>query len=357
MAAPPPHHAGDRFRNPWPDGDRPSGLRTAAWLLSFPFRPRPQSRPTPFRLLDPTLLHPPAGASGDGVRIAWLGHSTFLIQTAGLNVLTDPVFADRASPLRFAGPEREVPLPLAAAALPPVDAIVLSHNHYDHLDLDALAFFHERDRPVIAAPLRLPEHFGAPLADARVVEMDWNQSLTLDGMRLHCTPARHFSARGLLDRNSTLWCSWYLEMQGSGARIYFAGDSGYGPHFAAIAKDLGPPDVVIMPIGAYAPRWLMRPVHVDPAEAVQAFLDMGGGQVGTHLVPSHWGTFRLTDEPLHEPPDLLAQEVASRGLDPAGVHVLPVGGTLEVPVLRSAGSASWRAASGAQRPAAAGPPR
>lgn len=329
MSAPPSHHAGTRFRNPWTNShDHPSRLRSAAWLLSFPFRSRPAGEPAPWRSLDPEHIRHPAGASRESARIAWLGHSSFLIQTAGQNILTDPVFAERASPLSFAGPKREVPLPLDPADLPAIDVVLLSHDHYDHLDLDALAFLHERDEPLFAVPLRLPSRFGAPLADARIVELDWYGMYLHEGLRLHCTPAKHFSARGLHDRDTTLWCSWFIEPEHGGARVYYGGDSGYAPHFAEIASRVGTPDVAILPIGAYAPRWFMERVHVDPAQALDAWRDMGGGAPGTHFVAGHWGTFQLTDEPLDEPPKLLAQEVASRGLDASRVHVLPVGGVM-----------------------------
>lgn len=324
------HHAETGFRNPWrgPEDDV-DGFRAAGWMLSFPFRHDQGSAETPFCLLSPAALT----ASGEPrLRVAWLGHASALLQMGGLNVLTDPVFSERASPLAIAGPKRLIPLPLAAADLPHIDVIVLSHDHYDHLDLEALAFFHARDAPLIAAPLALARHFGRDLRNARVLELDWSEYFEYEGLRFHCTPAKHFSGRGLLDRDQGLWCSWLIEPETASdtPTVYFAADTGYSPHFAEIVEHLGAPDVVLMPIGAYEPRWLMERVHVDPAGAVQAFLDLGAAASGAHLIPIHWGTFRLTDEPLQEPPKRLMEEAAGRGIDASRVHVLPVGGVWEM---------------------------
>ncbi len=326
------HHDGRTFRNPWPsaDDDVPA-LKAMGWMVSYPFRQKPEPPATPFERVDPEALAvpPPEGR----LRATWLGHTSVLLQVGGLTILTDPMFADRASPVSFAGPERQVPLPLDPDNLPPVDLVLLSHDHYDHLDLKAMRWLHERDRPLVLAPLRVGERLGA----ARAVDLDWGQSVTAGGAdgepayRIHCTPARHFSGRTLTDRNRTLWASWYLEPLRDGLpRVYFAGDTGHAPHFREIAERHGAPDLVLMPIGAYRPRWFMARVHVDPEQALDAFEDLGGTDGGVHLLATHWGTFDLADEGLDEPPRLLRERAAARGLPLNRIHTLAVGGQVEV---------------------------
>lgn len=295
-------------------------LRAARWMASFALRRRPPHAPTPFRLLEPgALRRPPRGC----LRVAWLGHATLLLQVGDRTLLTDPVFAEHASPVPGTGPRRRVPLPLPIEGLPRVDVVLLSHDHYDHLDPAALAWLHRRDRPLVLAPLGVGHH----VPGDRTRELDWGQFVELDGLRLHCTPARHFSGRGLLDRDRTLWASWLVE-PASGPRVFWGGDTGYGPHFRLVRERLGAPDVVLLPIGAYAPRWFMRRVHVDPAEAVRAYLDLGGATTRAPLVPYHWGTFDLAEEPLDEPPRRLRAEAEAAGVADA-LRILPVGGVLE----------------------------
>lgn len=223
------HHTGGGFRNVWDDDDdEPPFLKAAAWGVSFLLASKEQE-PAPLQKLDGL-------APADGPRLTWLGHSTVLIELDGLTVLTDPVFAERASPVPFAGPKREVALPIAPDALPPIDLVLLSHDHYDHLDLDAIATLHERDRPLVLAPLGV----GARLGEARVLEMDWWQHVEVGGFRIHAAPAKHFSGRTLWDRDRTLWASWYLEPMGGGApSVYYAGDTAYAPHFADVRERLG----------------------------------------------------------------------------------------------------------------------
>jgi N-acyl-phosphatidylethanolamine-hydrolysing phospholipase D len=309
------HHTGGGFRNVWGDDDEPPFLKAAGWVASFLLSSKEQT-PAPLR-------RPDGLAPADGPRLTWLGHASVLLELGGLTVLTDPVFAERASPVPFAGPKREVPLPIAPDTLPPIDLVLLSHDHYDHLDLASIAFLHERDRPLVLAPLGV----GARLGGARVVEMDWWQHVEVGGFRVHSAPAKHFSGRTLWDRDRTLWASWYLEpMGGSAPSVYYAGDTAYAPHFADVRARLGAPDVVLMPVGAYEPRWFMARVHVDPEQAVQGFLDLGARESGAHFVAVHWGTFDLADDPLDAPRRLVPEIAAGCGLDPARVHVLPVGG-------------------------------
>jgi N-acyl-phosphatidylethanolamine-hydrolysing phospholipase D len=309
----PAHHTPDgRFRNPWP-GHAEHGLGSVfRWtfdrLLKGEWR---RARGQPPALHEPDIRLPRAGAAEH--RITWIGHSTFLLEVGGVNILTDPVLGPRASPVSWAGPRRLVPPGVAMAALPPVDVVLQSHDHYDHLD----------DASVRAIAKRHPEAtWCAPLGVERqlrergvmrVVERDWHGEGNAGAVRVTCVPARHFAGRTLTGRNATLWCGWIAEV--AGHRVYFVGDSGEHPEFGEISRRYGPFDAVLMPIGAYDPRWFMRPVHVDPEEAVGAFAAIREAHPAhrTVMVAMHWGTFVLTDEPVDEPPQRVRAAWAARG--------------------------------------------
>lgn len=247
--------------------------------------------------------------------MTWIGHASFLIQIGGCNVLTDPMWGQRASPLSFAGPRRCAPPGMALADLPPVDVVLQSHNHYDHLDAETvrnLAAAHRDAAWFVPLGLRpLIRRLGV----SRVSEFDWWERGATGPLDLICAPAQHFSGRGPIDRNRSLWCSWAIR---AGPRaVYFGGDSGYHPDFAALGARLGPFDAVLLPIGAYEPRWFMKPVHMDPEEAVRAYRDLTADRAGVTLFGGmHWGTFQLTDEPLDEPPLRTATAWKAAGLMP-----------------------------------------
>lgn len=309
------HHTRSGFRNIWETpGEGEPFVKAAFWLLRHGLADR-QHQPPEVHPIDPAALHAPP----ERLRITWLGHAATLIQTPTLTLLTDPMLGDRASPVPFAGPVREVPVPIAIEALPAPDAVLLSHDHYDHLDAGSIRELATQYDPHFFVPLGVAptvRSFGA----RHVTEMDWWQVADLDGGRLHCTPAKHFSGRGLLNRNGTLWASWMIETDDPDLRIYFGADSGYAQHFADIRAHLGAPDVALLPIGAYRPRWFMRRVHMNPPEAVQAFQDLGA----RHFVPIHWGTFDLSEELLHEPPADLRQAAEAAGISEQ-VHLLEIG--------------------------------
>jgi N-acyl-phosphatidylethanolamine-hydrolysing phospholipase D len=236
--------------------------------------------------------------------LTWIGHSAFLLQHGGLNVLTDPHLSARASPLSFAGPARVVPPGLQFHELPPIDAVLISHNHYDHLDERTVRRLAREHRGLrFFVPLGLAAWFRRRGLE-RVTELGWWQSAELDAaagrVRVTAVPVQHFSGRGLRDRNATLWCGLVLEH--AGAKVFFAGDTGYSRDFADIAARFAPFDLALIPIGAYEPRGFMAPVHVNPEEAVRIHQDLGSRQ----SVAMHWGTFRLTLEPMDEPPRRLA---------------------------------------------------
>jgi N-acyl-phosphatidylethanolamine-hydrolysing phospholipase D len=249
-----------------------------------------------------------------------LGHSTWLVQVGGRNVLLDPVWGERASPVGFAGPRRWAAPGVAFERLPPIDLVVLSHDHYDHFD-DATLRRLAREHPEAAwlAPLGVAARLRARGA-ARVAELDWWGEHAADGLRATCVPAQHFSGRTPFDRDSTLWCGWVLRAAEGGRAVWFVGDTGRHPEFGAIARRAGPFDLVLMPVGAYEPRWFMRPVHLDPEDAVAAYGEIAAACAEAHGGPPplmagmHWGTFKLTDEPIDEPPRRTAAAWKAAGL-------------------------------------------
>jgi N-acyl-phosphatidylethanolamine-hydrolysing phospholipase D len=234
--------------------------------------------------------------------LTWVGHTTFLMQIGGYNVLTDPMWSDRASPVQFAGPKRWVPPAVDFDRLPPIDLILLSHDHYDHLDsatVSRLALRYPASKWYV--PLGVGE-FVRRRGARDISEHDWWDQTTFGDLRITCVPAQHFSGRTLGKRNLTLWCGWTVAS--SSTSVFFAGDTALHPEFELIGARCGPFDFAILPIGAYEPRWFMGSVHMNPEDCLDAVAQLDIGQQGRRLVmvASHWGTFKLTDEPMSEPP-------------------------------------------------------
>lgn len=316
-----------RYRNPWPDSE-PHGLwDVLRWAAARPGQDLPA---TPargsFPTATPAFSGPRAGESE--LTATWIGHSTALLQIGAVNLLTDPVFSRRASPVQWMGPRRVMDPALPLEALPPVDVILLSHNHYDHLDrpsVKRLVVAHPGAKWIV--PLGLGKYI-RPSGVRSIVELDWWQETEVEGIRVTATPARHFSGRGLRDRNRSLWCGFALD---SGRRrVLFAGDTAYHPEFGAVGSRCGPFDFVMIPIGAYDPRWFMRIVHVDPDEAVQIYQDLVAPHADRPLpvmLGIHWGTFRLTDEPMDEPPRRTAARWRAVGLDETRLWIARFGET------------------------------
>jgi N-acyl-phosphatidylethanolamine-hydrolysing phospholipase D len=328
-----PHHRpGGGFRNPWPNS-QPAGFRAfLKWVL---WERLTQQRPAripaaPLQTVAPSFQTP--RAAPDAVTITWVGHASFLLQIGGLNVLTDPMWSERASPVRFAGPRRHVAPGIDFDALPPIDLVVQSHDHYDHLDDATVRRLAARcpDAPWLT-PLGVGG-FVRTRGVRLVRELDWWGDTTIGPLAVTATPAQHFSGRSFSQRDRTLWCGWAL--RAGGRAVWFAGDTAYHPDFGAIGARVGPFDAVLMPVGAYEPRWFMRTVHMNPEDAVSAFLDLrsgwGGVETRTVVVPMHWGTFRLTDEPLDEPPVRTAAAWAAAGLVPGDLWVLAPGETRRI---------------------------
>ncbi|TQF74145.1 hypothetical protein FK531_05725 [Rhodococcus spelaei] len=285
-------YRGRRFHNSDPSSQVVRGSESSllSSILTRGRLGRPR-RPIP-------LATPLAPVQAAELAVTWYGHSSVLVEVDGFRVLTDPVWSHRVSPSRLIGPARLHPAPVAVADLPRVDAVVISHDHYDHLDKATIeALVRTQDAPFV-----VPTGIGAHLRhwrvpEDRIVELDWDEEVTLGGLSLTCTEARHFSGRGLL-RNTTLWASWVV--RGPAHAVFFGGDTGYSLRFAEIGERHGPFDLTLLPVGAYDEHW--PDVHMNPEEAVRMHADLSvGDDTAGVLVPVHWATFNLAFHPWVEP--------------------------------------------------------
>lgn len=268
-----------------------------------------QREPFPAFYEAPPQDKPPARV--EGVRIVHLGHASFLYQIAGLNLLIDPVYSPRASPFSFMGPKRVNAPGVAFDDLPAIDAVLLTHNHYDHLDIETLARLHRRDRPRMIMPLGNDSIVRARILDARTEAHDWSDRVVLsDDVAVTLVPTYHWSARGAFDRRMALWASFVLEA--GRTKIFHVGDTGYhdGSLYERLGRDYGPFRLAVLPIGAYEPRWFMSDNHMNPEEAVKVMLALGADEAIGH----HWGTFQLTDEGIERPPQALEAALIAAGL-------------------------------------------
>jgi L-ascorbate metabolism protein UlaG (beta-lactamase superfamily) len=313
----PEHVRNGRFFNPGvPDHNFLEALRWMRTRVPGPWRawiPSDPGAPPARRVLSSEL------------RATFINHATFLLQTANKNILTDPVWSLRASPVQWTGPRRHRAPGIRFEDLPPIDALLISHNHYDHFDRPTLRRLARAHQPAVFCPLGLEKTLRR-IGFREVVEMDWGQSTEWNGIPVHCVRAQHFAARTPFDRNRTLWCGWVLSPEGG--NIYFAGDSGFGSFFREIGERLGPMRLALLPIGAYEPEWFMGPVHMTPEQAVEVHSLVQSAMT----IPMHYGTFSLADDGETAPLDRLRQALEGNP-EAARFLVLPDGQGIPIPEL------------------------
>jgi len=318
----PAHHARMGFRNPAPDFKAPGGGSVLKWQWDR-LRGRAPAKPARYAFQEVAPQCTAIEQASEKLRVTWIGHATTLVQIGGVNILTDPIFSERCSPVVWAGPRRKVPPAPGFEELPAIDAVLLSHNHYDHLDKRTLARLGNSTRYFV--PLRLGKFLRrCGIRDENIFELDWWQNVAHRGLQWQCTPAQHFSGRGLHDTNQVLWSSWTVI--GTAQRFYFGGDSAYFGGFKEIGEKFGPFDLAILPIGAYLPRWFMSPVHMSPPEALQALVDLRGKK----MLAIHWGTFDLADESMDQPAKDLHAALPALAIAPERIWIFQHGETREV---------------------------
>ena len=307
------HFDGKRFVNPTGGGGQP--FSAVPRMLLEPRTPWPRQVP-----LAPQV---PPSLDGAAAVVTFIGHATFLIQTAAGNVLTDPMFSERAGPFNLFGPKRVRQPAVRLDDLPPISTVLISHNHYDHCDLATLRQLARRFNPIVVTPLGnagLVRSAGIQ----RVEELDWWQQAARPPLPISLTPAQHFSARTPFDRDRALWGGFVV--MADGCRVYFAGDTAYAPFFRAVPARIGEIDLALLPIGAYEPRWFMQAVHMNPAEALQAHFDLGARE----SIGMHFGTFQLTTEGIDEPVRALERALVGTPLPSGAFRVLGFGESARV---------------------------
>jgi L-ascorbate metabolism protein UlaG (beta-lactamase superfamily) len=316
------HFDGRIFFNP--DGQAPGGLlNLLKWQFAGGRTKWPASVPSPF-----AQAKPEARVAGGRITVTMVGHASLLVQTAGLNLLTDPVWSERMSPYSFAGPKRVNPPGIAFEDLPPIDLVLVSHNHYDHLDTATLARLHQQHDPLVITPLGNDTIIRAAAPQMRIVAADWGDAVDAPGgARVHVEPAHHWSARWTSDRRMALWGGFVVET--AAGKIYFAGDTGFhgGVNYRALGEKHDGFRFAILPIGAYEPRWFMKPQHQNPDEAVQGMLLCKA----EYAAGCHWGTIQLTDEPSEEPAQHLLQALDAHRIAHERFRPMRPGEIWEVP--------------------------
>ncbi|MEP6564906.1 MAG: MBL fold metallo-hydrolase [Mesorhizobium sp.] len=316
------HFDGTLFFNP--DGQPPGRFSDLLkWQLSGERSKWPAANPSPFEEAKPVER-----IDGSGLRLTMVGHSTLLIQTSGLNILTDPVWSPRVSPLSFAGPKRVNPPGIAFSQLPPIDLVLVSHNHYDHLDLATLKRLKARHDPQVLTPLGNDAIIDDAAPGMRLSAHDWGDRVDIgNNVAIHVEPVHHWSARGARDRRMALWAGFVIETPAG--KTYFAGDTGFhgGTNYRLMAHKHGGFRLAILPIGAYEPRWFMASQHQNPEEAVQGMKLCNAA----YAAGCHWGTFQLTDEPIDEPAAKLIEALDDQGVAQERFRALRPGEIWDVP--------------------------
>ena len=316
------HFDGRQFFDP--DGAPPRSVRE---VLRWQFGRDRQRQAWPKWAPSPHADTPPPRVDGGKVRLSFVGHVSWLIQTSGLNILVDPVWSERASPVRWAGPKRHNAPGIAFEALPSIDVALVSHGHYDHLDIATLSKLAARFSPRVITPLGNEATMMRADSRIRAEAFDWHQRVEIgSNVAVTLVPTRHWSARGLFDRNRALWASFVLETPAG--KIYIVCDSGYGDglHFRRVADRHGPLRLAILPIGSYEPRWFMRDQHMNPSDAVRALADCGAERALAH----HHGTFQLTDEAIDAPALALAEALDASSIPSERFVALKPGQVVEI---------------------------
>jgi L-ascorbate metabolism protein UlaG (beta-lactamase superfamily) len=316
-----PHHTKKGFRNLYPQEKKTFfDFLKWRWEKFGKKNPPPESYGFSLAENDPSFLR----SNRDKNSLTWIGHATVLLQMGGRNILTDPQFSERASPVQWAGPRRVVPPGIALNDLPDIDYVFISHDHYDSLDEQTIKRLSERKgggTTKFFVPLGL-KRWLQKRGVSNVIELDWWDEYQEENFTIIAAPMQHWGKRSLFANNNHLWASWVVISDNF--RFYFGGDTGYSPHFRDISQRYGPFDLSTLPIGAYEPRWFMKDHHINPEEAVQAHLDLRVKQ----SVAIHWGTFMLTDESLDEPPERLHKALKDRGISRDEFLVLKHGETI-----------------------------
>lgn len=317
------HFDGTRFFVP--GGVVPGGF---ANLLKWQFGEKRHKWPKHF----PSPFHgniPETRVDGDRLAVTMIGHASLLIQVAGLNILTDPVWSKRVSPVQFAGPKRVNPPGINFEDLPPIDIVLVTHNHYDHMDASTLRKLARKHDPLIVTPLGNETIMKKFAPKARFATMDWNDVLDTHGLRIHAETSHHWSARGIGDRRMALWAAFVVETPAG--KIYHIGDTGFhdGSHYRAIAEKHGKLRLAILPIGAYEPRWFMKGQHQNPEEAVEGFKLCGT----EYAVGHHWGTFQLTNEAIQHPEIHLKDALDKNDINYERFKALRPGEVREIPMI------------------------
>lgn len=316
-----PHFDGRQFDNPW------APMPEKFWDF-LKWRVTAEQGYWPESVSVSTSV-PPRRVTGDALRVTYVGHASVLLQTQGVNILTDPIWSARASPFGFAGPRRVAAPGVRFEDLPPIDVVLISHNHYDHMDLPTLARLFDAFDPLVLAPLGNDTILQGEMPGLRVKALDWGQGVAFGPqLRFTLEPMQHWSARGVFDRRHALWGAFVVEAPGG--PIYFLGDAGYAKVLSTqVLAKYGKPRFSLLPVGAYAPRWFMQYAHMTPAEAVQTYLDLGK----TYAMGTQYEVFAMADEAYAAPRQALAAAMAAKGIPAERFRLPAVGGWFMVPPL------------------------
>lgn len=319
----PAHHTEHGFQNPY-IASRKRGLFKFMRMRFFGDEKfadyKSNAHKIPWKKTELDLIKNPP----DMLQVTWIGHATVLLQYRGINILTDPIFSDRTSPLGFLGPKRHTPPSVKLRDMPPIDYVLISHSHYDHLDKKTVQQIGSNTQWLV--PLGLRKWFiDTGVKNKNITEFDWWDEINFENITITATPAQHWSSRSLWDGSKTLWASWVLQIDDK--IIWYSGDTGYNPfQFKEIGQKFNKIDLALISIGAYEPRWFMKDMHINPEEAVQIHQDIGS----QYSIAVHWGTFQLSAEPIDDPPLKLKNALTQKGIPAEKFEILDIGETRQI---------------------------